>query len=75
MINFKTPNVEMESIDPSKRLIIGIFRQAVYDYRNPEQNPLHALSAGVFLIMGQELAFLLGWFADERQWERIIANL
>ena len=64
-----------EIVYPEKRLLIGIVRQAVYDFQHPEIDPLYALDASVFLLHSRELASVCGWFADELQWERIIARL
>ncbi len=75
MIDFKTPQAVMEKIEPEKRLLIASFRLAVYDYQHPEEDVRSALSAGLYLIMGQQLAFLCGWFPDELQWERLIGSL
>jgi len=65
----------VEIIDPKKRLICGILKQAVFDYQHPKQNPQGALDASIFLLDAREWAVVCGLKVDESRWEKLIASL
>ena len=65
-----------EIVDPEKRLICGVLKQAVFDYQHPKRNPQNAINASVFLLEdGQTWAQCCGLVVDQSRWEKLIALL
>jgi hypothetical protein len=67
-----------ESFDPYKRLVVGIFWQAVTDLRHWRSNPVRAFDASVWLLSDDATLLVegaLGMRVEDDYLEALIADL